>query len=653
MTRYRLALAVMLALAAPAAVLAQLDTAWLRQYDCGGEDEDFLSDMAVDQLGNVHVCGLGYTGGVSTDIIVQKYGPTGTLEWTRFHAGGQELDDTASALVVDGSGNVYVCGAIAHVPGQGLDMFIAKYSPAGDSLWARTFARGGSGDDVALGICLTSSGRVAVTGFSAAADDPWNYDYCTMMLDAATGDTHWVRTYNRAPEDDEDVAMAICADGAGAVYVTGYSYDDGTDYDILTTKYTENGDRPWMRRYSRQFDDDYGMAIAWNPVTNSVSVGGVVYTDNQDYNYYTVAYGANGDSLWAREYNRYPADDEDLLTAVAVTTTGNTIVTGMSWDEATFSDCATVAYGPTGLPLWVSRYDGGGWDDAGLGLAVDSLGQVLVAGYAEDVQTDFDALLLKLGTDGSVVWAWRFDQSEGEDWFARVLPRPDGTMYAAGTVEASATITDFLVCRLRELLVDFSALALVAPDSIYLGDSVASMLVVRNEAIYPAEGWARFRATWTDHDDSAFVQLAPLEVDTVAFGVWYPDTTGTYELAGWVTVPGDERPGNDSAFVTLRVWGDTIGIGAPGAVALSAGFRLFPNPARGAVQVRAALAGEEPATVRLYDVTGSVVRTGTMARSASGEAATRLDLARLPAGVYFCRIEHERQEAVRKLIIQH
>ncbi|HDQ99421.1 MAG TPA: hypothetical protein ENN51_03950 [candidate division WOR-3 bacterium] len=226
MVRYRVALAVLFLAIVPSAVLAQLDTLWLRQYDSGLRDEDWVSDMVVDRDGSVLVCGTGYAGGAGTSIIVQKYRPEGTLLWTRVHSGAQNQDDSASALVVDADANVYVCGTTRHVPGQGFEMFVAKYSPNGDSLWARTFSRG-SGEDVALAMCLTSTGRVAVTGYSAEPTSQFDIAFRTLMLNPANGDTFWTRTYLR---DDEDVAGAICADDAGAVYVTGYSYSDRTDY---------------------------------------------------------------------------------------------------------------------------------------------------------------------------------------------------------------------------------------------------------------------------------------------------------------------------------------------------------------------------------------------------------------------------------------
>jgi uncharacterized delta-60 repeat protein len=647
----RSALAALLFAAAPTIVFAQLDTAWLRQYDGGEADEDWMSGMAVDRLGNVFTCGTGYTGNLSTDIILQKWTAAGALEWTVVHSGDQGGDDSAAALVVDTAGNVFVAGMSAMVADQARDAYVAKYSPAGVRLWQRVYARGGLGDDAALAICLVGTNRVAVTGYSAAADDPYNLDVCTMMMNAETGDTFWVQTYNRTPENEEDVGVAICADPAGNVYVTGYSYDDGTDLDIVTMRYAPDGSRTWLRRRDRQFDEDYGVAIAWNPVTSNVTVGAVVYTENQDFNYLTIAYNATGDSVWAREYNRYPSDDEDLLTALVVDAAGNTIVTGMSYDAASGFDCATVAYGPAGAPLWVTRYDRDGLEDGGLALAVDSLGQVLVTGFAETRATDYDVLLMKLAADGSTRWAWALDGFDGEDIGQVVRPRPDGTILLAGTAEGDLSLYDLLVCRLVELSADFAARALIVPDSIYLGDSVTPRLVVRNNAMYAGDGWARFRAGGVDIE-SLSIHLEPQQVDTVTFGAWYPDTVGVYRLAGRVTVAGDERPGNDTAFAMLRVWGDTAGIGTGGGTPLAAGFRLYPNPARGAVSVRAQLAGGAVADVRLYDVAGAVVRAGTLARTATGDAATRLDVTRLPAGVYFCRLEYEGQEVVRKLVLQ-
>jgi len=39
-------------------------------------------------------------------------------------------------------------------------------------------------------------------------------------------------------------------DGSGNVYVTGYSLEIGTNYDYATIKYNSNGDSLWVQRYN-------------------------------------------------------------------------------------------------------------------------------------------------------------------------------------------------------------------------------------------------------------------------------------------------------------------------------------------------------------------------------------------------------------------
>lgn len=49
--------------------------------------------------------------------------------------------------------------------------------------------------------------------------------------------------------DTLDLAQALAVDSEGNVYVKGYSYGKGTDYDYLTIKYDPRGKRLWEARY--------------------------------------------------------------------------------------------------------------------------------------------------------------------------------------------------------------------------------------------------------------------------------------------------------------------------------------------------------------------------------------------------------------------
>jgi hypothetical protein len=82
---------------------------------------------------------------------------------------------------------------------------------------------------------VDSSGNVYVTGRSGGSGT--SDDYATLKYDPA-GNQLWVRSYN-GPGNSDDWAYALALDGSGNVYVTGWSYGSGTDFDYATIKYVQ------------------------------------------------------------------------------------------------------------------------------------------------------------------------------------------------------------------------------------------------------------------------------------------------------------------------------------------------------------------------------------------------------------------------------
>src|SRR5574341_975267 len=297
-------------------LLAQVDTAWVRRYNGPpGNSEDEASALALDGIGNLYVTGSSVGSETSFDYATIKYAPNGDTLWVRRYNGPGNSYDDALALAVDGSGNVYVTGR--SYSGTYADYATIKYAPNGDTLWVRRYNGTGNGYDYASALAVDGSGNVYVTGSSEGSGT--FSDYATIKY-APNGDTLWVRRY-KGPGNPGDGALALAVDGSGNVYVTGYSVGSGTYYDYATIKYASNGDTLWVRRY------------------------------NGPGNFYDVAY------------------------ALAVDGSGNVYVTGYSVGSGTFSDYATIKYAPNGDTLWVRRYNGpGNCGDGAYALAVDGSG---------------------------------------------------------------------------------------------------------------------------------------------------------------------------------------------------------------------------------------------------------------------------------------
>jgi uncharacterized delta-60 repeat protein len=219
------------------------DTAWVRRYNGPASSTDAAAAIAVDSSGNVYVTGYSQGGGTFEDFVTIKYRPSGDTAWVRRYEG--PYTDKATAITVDGSGNVYVTG------GYGGDYATIKYDSSGDTVWVRSY----SSDEGARAIALDESGDIYVTGGS------WG-EYATVKY-SPDGDTAWARTY-KGTGSQEDIADAIAIDSSGNAYLTGYSFNSDTYYDFATIKYYPNGDTAWVKGYEgpgTTYDQAYAIAV--------------------------------------------------------------------------------------------------------------------------------------------------------------------------------------------------------------------------------------------------------------------------------------------------------------------------------------------------------------------------------------------------------
>jgi hypothetical protein len=143
-------------------------------HGAGGPGYEGGQSVATDSAGNCYVTG-GFEGSISfgtvtlttsgfADVFVVKYDPNGNLLWAR-NAGSSTID-VGSSIAVDGLGNCYVTGyysgsmtiGASSLPNAGNeDIFIAKYDASGSLLWAKGF--GGTFKDVSTGVAADSAGK--------------------------------------------------------------------------------------------------------------------------------------------------------------------------------------------------------------------------------------------------------------------------------------------------------------------------------------------------------------------------------------------------------------------------------------------------------------------------------------------------------------
>ncbi len=414
-----------------APVVGQVDTAWVARYNGPGNLEDAATEIAVDGEGNVYVTGSS-RGGVPSedeDYATIKYYPNGDTAWVRRYDGPADGIDYAAALAVDDSGNVYVTGSSEGNVGIYSDYVTIKYNSNGDTVWLRRYNGEGNSRDMGRSIAVDAWRNVYVTGYSGTGT-PSGQDYATIKYDS-NGDTLWLRWYTGPgdPENTADVASGLVLDKNGSVYVTGYSPGVGTDYDFATIKYDGNGNSIWVRRYNYSGDSyEETQALAVDSSGN-VYITGYTRGSTPNDDIITIKYNSNGDTVWVRRYNG-PGNGGDWPYAIAVDNSGNTYVTGTS-----ASDLVTIKYNSAGDTVWVRNYNGpGNSGDVGYSICVDGLGNVYVTGISEGSGTAQDYVTIKYNPNGDEDWVCRYNYSGSDyDQGSAIAVDDIGNVYVTGT----------------------------------------------------------------------------------------------------------------------------------------------------------------------------------------------------------------------------
>jgi uncharacterized delta-60 repeat protein len=421
----------------------QVTQEWVARYNGPVNWWDAASALAIDADGNVYVTGSSYAEWENfADCTTIKYNSAGDEVWVaRYHRPGG-YDDEGSALAVGAEGNVYVTGS-SFSWYTGYDYVTIKYDSCGNQVWSAQY--NGPADDVAVALALDPSGDVYVTGFGWGAGT--DYDYITIKYDA-DGNQVWMARYN-GPGNGEDYANDLAVDADANVYVTGASRGSDTNSDYATIKYDCAGNELWVARYDGPgSQDDEANALAVDAQSNVYVAGGSCRGTAPD-DYATVKYDSQGNETWVARYNG-PGNRHDWATALAVDSHQNIYVTGASYAPYFHHyDYATIKYDSLGNELWVSRYNGpGNGLDFALALALDPGSNIYVTGYSAGVEVSSDYTTVKYSNSGGQLWVARYNGPGNIEDYAYALAADGfGNVYVTGSSYNSDSTSDYATIK--------------------------------------------------------------------------------------------------------------------------------------------------------------------------------------------------------------
>ena len=392
---------------------------WISTF--GGSGDDRGNALAVDPLGGVYFCGqspIRGTGG--DDALLTKYNNSGGIEWQRLLGGTG--NERGRVVAVDASRNVYVAGFTTSAGAGYDDALIAKYNSAGALQWQRML--GGTGYENAYAMGIDSSNNVYVIGATIVGSP--SYDVLIAKYNSA-GTLQWQRTLSSA---EAEVGYGGAVDSSGNVYVTGFTAAAGTGYDdALIAKYDTNGTLQWQRMLGGAADDyGYGAAV---DSSGNVYVGG--YTNSGGNALILVKYNSAGTLQWQRTLR---GTGTDVGSGVAVDSSDNVYVVGYTTSEgAGGSDILLAKYNSAGTLQW-QRLLGGSGSEYGNSVAVDSSGNLYIAGYTTSAGNTNNILVAKVPSGGALTGVY------GPFTYAAAsLTASTGTLTSSTSALTSATGT--------------------------------------------------------------------------------------------------------------------------------------------------------------------------------------------------------------------
>ena len=347
----------------------------------GGFRDDFGRGVTVDGSGRILVTGESWSG-TDMDAVVWRLNDDGTLD-TGFNSQGWVVHDNAAggggndggySIVVDGAGKILVSGNSLS-PGGDADMALWRFNDDGTTdgtfgaagAAVHDSAAGGGGNENGTALVLDGLGNIIVVGHS---ENGANLDRVVWRfapngtLDGSFGGQGWVIHDNAAGGSGDDFGWAVALDATGRILVAGHSFN-GADLDLAV----------WRIAGSGALDASFG-GQGW--VTHDNAAGGL---------------------------------GEDQGRGIAVDATGAIVVAGHSSSAAAGQDVAVWRFQDNGSldstfngQGWVVHNGaaGGGASDFGRSLALDSAGRILVGGFSDSAVPNWDAVIWRFRTDGTL-----------------------------------------------------------------------------------------------------------------------------------------------------------------------------------------------------------------------------------------------------------
>jgi uncharacterized delta-60 repeat protein len=375
--------------------------------------------MEVDPLNRIVIAGT-VTNGSTSDFAVARLTVAGAFDNSFDGDGKQTIDfgafsDEAQGVDLDSMGRIVVVGDTYN--GSNVDFAVARLTAAGaldssfDGDGKQTIAFTVS--DIAEAVAIDSLDRVVLAGNT---NDGSNPAFAVARLTAAGALDNSFDGDGRQTVDFsafDDGAFGIAVDSANRAVVAGFT-DNGSNFDFAVARLTAAG------ALDASFDGDGkktfgltagsqagGRSVAVDSLGRTVVAGYVWNGSNNDFavTRYTIA-GALDTTFGGTGIAKFAFGQDSLAYGVAVDSLDRIVVAGATFNGSDY-DFAVARLTTAGALDSSFDVDGkqtidfGALDDTAFGVAIDSLGRIVVAGATFN-GTDYDFAVARLTAAGAL-----------------------------------------------------------------------------------------------------------------------------------------------------------------------------------------------------------------------------------------------------------
>ncbi len=641
---------------------------WDWAHSATGNDDEQINDAKTDSNGNIYVTGYFASTSLTLGTItinntginsgfLAKYDSNGVVIWAK--SWGGNYSEVGYGVNIDPMGNIVVVGSMSSDTvvvgsttlfgnGGSLDIFIAKYSPAGVPIWAKRYGSSTSAD-AAYEVSFDAASNIYFTGYFGSS--PINFDGISLTNSGAYdcfvakmdlfGIMQWAK---KGGGTANDYGMGIATDVNGNSYVTGYFSSNTANFsgttitnngqaDFFIAKYNNAGVLKWIRKEGGAFTDQ--------ALDSFIDNAGDVY-----------ACGSFASSF--------------------LTFNGDTL-----YNTSAIADCFLVKFDTSGNFQWI-KGAGGYVDDAAYSITQHANGNIQFVASGNGTQTfigsdtlinagNYDIYIGEFTTSGNYVTNYALHGSGAQISYALDADNFGNTYLAGHFTSANFTVDSTILTNTSAFTADIFVAKL---NITYCNTSTSSISPIScgshtlNSQTYTSTGtYTQTLINAAGCDSTLTINLTINTVDvSVTIGnasIMANSATGTYQwldcINGFAIIAGETNQiytapvnGYYAVMVTDNGCVDTSACVNLFSVGLNemneGGISFYPNPSNG--QFLLSDSELQMESIKVMNVLGETVYQSEITTSSS-----EIDLTKNAKGLYFIRIKTKDNRSFNKKII--